>query len=296
MKNTKGFGMILAGVIIAIVAVGGIVVYKAGQSPAPNTIILQDSNAELVDHSQNFEQPESVAPKNNSRQVSQVESCLSVNSPVAGSTVNFPLTITGTIGYGCWGIFEGEAGFAHIEQGGQMISQPSVNSGLVQMTSGYYTQAEYPASFTAVIPSVAGVPGPANLVITERGDLGENGNPNPDQVIVPINLGQNMGIAGSQSGNSIPPLTQTEAEQLVNDLWAECFPGECIGPEVTIEIFDQETFVTAIYRLYSDSQANEKREGGAFYQNGAWTLTNPSITWNCHAGRGHQDYSTEPCI
>ncbi len=104
-------------------------------------------------------------------------SCLTVDSIAQGSTVTFPLIITGTIGYQCWGIFEGEAGFAHIKQNGQALSVAGVNSGLIQMTSGYYQQSDYPASFTATIPSISGgVSGSAQLVITERGDLGEDGN------------------------------------------------------------------------------------------------------------------------
>lgn len=62
-KNTKGFAMILAGVLIAVLAVGGFVVYNASQNQATD-IVLEDSGVEMVDHSQNFEGPETVAPNN----------------------------------------------------------------------------------------------------------------------------------------------------------------------------------------------------------------------------------------
>lgn len=55
--------MILVGVILAVVAVGGIVLYKLGQNSIPG-IILEDSGVEIVDHSQNFEEQEVVAPSN----------------------------------------------------------------------------------------------------------------------------------------------------------------------------------------------------------------------------------------
>jgi hypothetical protein len=198
-KNTKGLGMILVGVIIALVAVGGIAIYNAGQDSV-SEITLHDSDLELVDHLENFDEVETVEPYN---PLVAEEECLTVDNITEGQTVTFPLEITGTIEYGCWGIFEGEAGFAHIEQNEQVLSFASVESGLVQMTSGYYTQADYPAGFTATIPSVTGgVSGPANLVITERGDLGENGNSNPDQIIIPIVIGQWSGVV--QEWPSIP--------------------------------------------------------------------------------------------
>jgi hypothetical protein len=195
MKNFKGFSPAIVGVLIALFLGMGFVAYKAGEmqlfSPSEE---VNDFNIEVggdlerIDLGDNPVNPiNPVAPE-----------CLTVTNIIPGQTVSFPLEINGTIGYGCWGIFEGEAGFAHIEQNGQMLSQPSVNSGLVRVTSGYYTEADYPAGFTANIPSVNGeVNGPANLVITERGDLGENGNPNPDQVIIPISLGS--GVQGNQS-------------------------------------------------------------------------------------------------
>jgi hypothetical protein len=118
------------------------------------------------------------------------DSCLTVDSIAQGSTVTFPLTITGTINYACWGIFEGEAGFAHIKQNGQALSTASVDSGLIRVTSAYYHQSDYPIDFTATIPSISGgVSGPAQLVITERGDLGEDGNVyTPDVVTIDIQI------------------------------------------------------------------------------------------------------------
>lgn len=105
------------------------------------------------------------------------QSCLHINNIQAGSTASFPLTITGTIEYGCWRIFEGEAGFVQVKQGGQFLSTASINSGLIDVTSDYYLQADYPVTFTATIPAITGgIAGSAELIFIERGDLGENPN------------------------------------------------------------------------------------------------------------------------
>ena len=62
-KNTKGFAMILAGILIAIVAVGGFVAYNASKNPTPE-IVLQESDVEFINHSDNFEGSETVMPSN----------------------------------------------------------------------------------------------------------------------------------------------------------------------------------------------------------------------------------------
>lgn len=174
--------MILIGIIVAVLALGGVVVYQN----VFNSPVGDGSEIDIIENSENGSSQDVVVGTSE-------ESCLTVNSPVAGSVVSFPLEITGTIDYGCWGIFEGEAGFAHIEQGGQvLVSGGQPTDRLVRMTGGYYTESEYPASFSASIPSISGgVSGPAHLVITERGDLGEDGTPYVPQVVyVPINLSQ----------------------------------------------------------------------------------------------------------
>jgi hypothetical protein len=206
IKNTKGISMILVGVVIAVLAVGGVIIYKAGQNSSQ---VVYDENWPPQDLSTDGDLGLSfLEGENNSNQVLdsydplvEEEECLVVTNISAGDTVSFPLDITGTIGYRCWGIFEGEAGFVHIEQNGQIISQGQPTDRLIRMTSGYYMESDYPVSFSANIPSISGgVAGPANLVITERGDLGEDGNSYvPEVVIIPINLGSNMGSLAQNS-------------------------------------------------------------------------------------------------
>ena len=56
--------------------------------------------------------------------------CLTITTPSVGTTVNFPLTIEGTIDYGCRTIFEAQAGLVTIEQNGQVISPVDPDNGL----------------------------------------------------------------------------------------------------------------------------------------------------------------------
>lgn len=62
VKNTKGFGMILAGLLIAIVAVGGIVVYKNALERG-NTEGVIPHEIEIADQSQNLEEPGNTTPE-----------------------------------------------------------------------------------------------------------------------------------------------------------------------------------------------------------------------------------------
>ncbi len=187
--------MILVGVIVAALAVGGFLLYSAGQNSMPE-IILEDSGVELVDHSENFEGVEAIAPYDPLVEAGEVEDCLTVDSPIAGSTVTFPLEITGTIEYGCWGIFEGEAGFSHIEQNSEVVFHAGYPvDRIINVDGGFYNPSNYPVSFTSVISSVGGVAGPATLILTEKAtekDLEPGEVEILDQVSVAINIEPNL--------------------------------------------------------------------------------------------------------
>jgi hypothetical protein len=89
-----------------------------------------------------------------------------------------------------------------------------------------------------------------------------------------------------------PIITQAQAESLVKTQWGDIEPGERGTLSVTVD----NNVVTAIYPQADDSVKAIKKVATVTYQNSIWTLNQPVETQSCHQGRGHQDFSTEPCI
>ena len=92
--NTKGFAMILAGVVIALLAVGGFVAYNAGQNSASD-VVLQDSDVEIVDHSDNFEGGNTVVPRSTANQPEQSVAATSYSE--LGFSIVLPQGVTAGI-------------------------------------------------------------------------------------------------------------------------------------------------------------------------------------------------------
>ncbi|MFA6515360.1 MAG: hypothetical protein WCT42_03815 [Candidatus Paceibacterota bacterium] len=88
-------------------------------------------------------------------------------------------------------------------------------------------------------------------------------------------------------------ISQNEAENLVKKTWGDCLGEGCSNFRVTVI---QNNLVAGIYPQLDDSVAFIKKESVAIYQNGTWTLGVPTITQACRLNRGHQDFSTVPCI
>lgn len=96
-----------------------------------------------------------------------------------------------------------------------------------------------------------------------------------------------------------PELTKQEAERLVTENWGGYVPGEGSSFEVMVKDNYDSNFtytVTAIYGQADDSISKVKKEAITRYQNNTWTLGQPTTTQSCWPGRGHQDFSAEPCI
>jgi len=105
--------------------------------------------------------------------------------------------------------------------------------------------------------------------------------------IKPEPLEKNNNIAGQV-------ISQQEAENLVKKTWGDCSDGSCWGVQVTV--ISPNSTISAIYTELDDSVAFVKKEAVATYNNGTWVLGTSTITQACHKGRGHQDFSTLPCI
>jgi len=88
-------------------------------------------------------------------------------------------------------------------------------------------------------------------------------------------------------------ISQQEAENLVKKTWGDCSGEGCSNFKITV---GQNNLVAGIYPQLDDSVAFVKKEAIATYQNGVWVLGTPTITQSCHLNRGHQDFSTEPCL
>lgn len=91
-------------------------------------------------------------------------------------------------------------------------------------------------------------------------------------------------------------LSYEDLEQLILSQWGVCGDGECSGPDIEMSTDGDQASVVALYNLYDDSTAQQKKEGMANLIEGAWILDDPDVTWRCHVGRGHQDFSTENCF
>ena len=114
----------------------------------------------------------------------QVPNCLTVTSPQPNEAVTFPLTITASIDYGCWMIFEAQAGIIGTLQNNQIVSP--VWALMVQWD--YYEQINYPVTAQATIASSTAVAWPAELVITPENPCGTGPDcPTvPDSIVIPV--------------------------------------------------------------------------------------------------------------
>ena len=133
-----------------------------------------------------------VAPTNNDnqqgggQQVAASHCGMTINSPLPGSTVAFPLTINATVdntqmtSLGCsWGVFEAQAGGVEVKDGsGNVLATAPVTTTANWMTAN---ATPYSASITAL--SNPNYSGPLTLVFTE--DNAE-GDPNPDMLTVAV--------------------------------------------------------------------------------------------------------------
>lgn len=109
-------------------------------------------------------------------------SCITITTPTADATVSFPLTVSGTLEYGCRPIFEADAWFAVIQQDDQDITTLSADNGLMMVSGEYYQASDYPITRTTTIQNLSGTyTGPAELVLSPSSPCGES----PDCPILP---------------------------------------------------------------------------------------------------------------
>lgn len=97
-----------------------------------------------------------------------------------------------------------------------------------------------------------------------------------------------------------PGLSKGEALNLVNSAWGTCTGPDsgCTSRNVEIEKRGDVWYVIVISSgLADDSTGASKRVVPVFYESGIWKLgTVESETFRCWEGRGHQDFSIEPCL
>jgi flagellar basal body-associated protein FliL len=104
-------------------------------------------------------------------------------------------------------------------------------------------------------------------------------------------------LATQPVGPTQPSLTQEQAEAIVLQTWGGCTPNTCESVTVTVENNNGQYIVTALIEgLRDDSVSAQKKVAPAYYSNNIWTLGNPTITQQCQFNRGHQDFSSVPCI
>lgn len=94
-------------------------------------------------------------------------------------------------------------------------------------------------------------------------------------------------------------LTNSEALALVKATWGGCSPDTCSQVFVSVSNTEGITYVTATYEgLRDDSTSASRQFAPARYDYGykTWVLETPINTQRCQPGRGHQDFSSVPCI
>ncbi len=85
----------------------------------------------------------------------------------------------------------------------------------------------------------------------------------------------------------------TDATEEEMNLWSEKGYGYCSVEVVKDE--DAWLVVVTFNGLKDDSITAEKISAPVHYENEAWVVGTETTTQQCHKGRGHQDFSEEPC-
>ena len=97
--------------------------------------------------------------------------------------------------------------------------------------------------------------------------------------------------------NFSPTLTEDAALTLVKTTWGDCDPNTCTKVTVSLERQGENTTVIATYEgMRDDSVSVQRKTSTATYVNNAWVLGDPTNTFQCQKGRGHQDFSAALCI
>lgn len=86
---------------------------------------------------------------------------------------------------------------------------------------------------------------------------------------------------------------------LVKETWGDCTPATC--SKLTVNVLDGKDgvwFVEAIYEgMGDDSIQAQKKIARAHYVDKSWVLGKEMvIMYRCQPGRGHQHFSSEPCL
>ena len=94
--------------------------------------------------------------------------------------------------------------------------------------------------------------------------------------------------------STVPTISQEQARILVLQTLGGCTPDTCGSVTVTAN----SNYVTAIYEgLRDDSVSAQKKVAPAYYNNNVWTLGElTESSQRCQSGRGHQNFSPDPCI
>ena len=272
MKYNKGFvgiGMIIA--IIAVLVVGGGAFYYATQTQTPASNTEENNYQSPVN--QNSTIPTNTQTQNNNLPPAPARTPLiTVLSPNGGEVFNREETIKIN-----W-------------QNGSSSMQVYVTDVLIQ-------------------PPYAGKSAglPPKAVVTEATNQSQvqwkiPATFAPGQYVVRIMCNFGCSDTGGESidysdtyftikalGGSV--LTQAQAKTLVHQTWSNCSQGDCSGVTVTVtQNSNNQYVVTAIFTELDDSTSQTKRVSIATYQNGTWTLGQPTVTRMCH--RGNADGTT----
>lgn len=158
-------------IVPALILLAGCVHTGTTQQPATG-----DTQEETVNEEQSF----------------ATNGCLTITSPAIGETVSFPLTVEGTIDYGCRMIFEWQAWVVTIEKNGQVISPVDTSNALFIAQSNYRDPNNFPVTAETTISHLLSgtYTGAAELVITPDDPCGNAPDCPPDEepVRVPIVL------------------------------------------------------------------------------------------------------------
>lgn len=100
------------------------------------------------------------------------------------------------------------------------------------------------------------------------------------------------------SGNSkLASIGEEDARNLL-DCHVERQDGRYVSCDITIEhpVIGGQTVIAEFHGLFDDSVAESRTVARIVFENGTFKVIEKNSTFRCHVGRGHQDFSTEPCI